>query len=74
MPSCYEREVFPVLTPLGVGPGQPFPYISGLSLSLGVFVRDPEGNEERFARVKVPEVLPRFVRVGAAGGWCRWRT
>src|SRR3954452_3609012 len=60
----FEREVYHVLTPLGVGPGQPFPYISGLSLSLGVFVLDPETEEERFARVKVPEVLPRFVRVG----------
>jgi polyphosphate kinase len=60
----FERQVFPVLTPLAVGPGQPFPYISGLSLSLGVFVRDPESGEERFARVKVPELLPRFLRVG----------
>ena len=54
-------EIFPVLTPLAVGPGQPFPYISGLSLSLGLFVRDPETGEERFARVKVPELLPRFL-------------
>ena len=46
-----------MLTPLAVGPGQPFPYISGLSLSLGVIVRDPETGEERFARVKVPEGL-----------------
>ena len=52
---------FPVLTPLAVGPGQPFPYISGLSLSLGLLVRDPEAGEERFARVKVPEGLDRFV-------------
>src|SRR5262249_42536608 len=56
-----------VLTPLAVGPGQPFPYISGLSLSLGVIVRDPESGEERFARVKVPEGLDRFVRVGERG-------
>jgi polyphosphate kinase len=63
----YERQVFPVLTPLAVGPGQPFPYISGLSLSLGVFVRDPESGEERFARVKVPELLPRFLQVGNRG-------
>ena len=53
-----------MLTPLGVGPGQPFPYISGLSLSLGVLARDPDSGEERFARVKVPEQLPRFVAVG----------
>ena len=60
----FDAEVYPVLTPLAVGPGQPFPYISGLSLSLGVFVREPDGGEERFARVKVPEVLPRFISVG----------
>ena len=60
----YQREIFPMLTPLGVGPGQPFPYISGLSLSLGVLARDPDTGEERFARVKVPEQLPRFVSVG----------
>ena len=55
-----------MLTPLAVGPGQPFPYISGLSLSLGVIVRDPDSGEERFARVKVPEGLPRFIAVGDA--------
>jgi polyphosphate kinase len=60
----YERDIYPVLTPLAVGPGQPFPYISGLSISLAVFVRDPENGEERFARVKVPEGLPRFLSVG----------
>src|SRR3954451_19201874 len=59
----YERHVYPVLTPLAVGPGQPFPYISGLSISLAVFARDPETGEERFARVKVPEGLPRFYAV-----------
>jgi polyphosphate kinase len=63
----FERQVFPILTPLAVGPGQPFPYISGLSLSLGIFVRDPESGEERFARVKVPEPLPRFLDVGDRG-------
>jgi polyphosphate kinase len=60
----FEREIYPVLTPLGVGPGQPFPYISGLSLSLGVLAVNPETGEERFARVKVPEGLDRFVAVG----------
>jgi polyphosphate kinase len=60
----YERDIYPVLTPLAVGPGQPFPYISALSISLAVFVRDPEDGEERFARVKVPEGLPRFYPVG----------
>jgi polyphosphate kinase len=63
----FAQEIYPVLTPLAVGPGQPFPYISGLSLSLGVTVRDPETGEERFARVKVPETLPRFVAVGGNG-------
>ena len=54
-----------MLTPLAVGPGRPFPYISNLSLSLGVFVRDPVSEVETFARVKVPkEVLPRFVPIG----------
>ena len=60
----FEQDVFPVLTPLAVGPGQPFPYISGLSLSLGVFAHDPVTEEERFARVKVPEPIPRFLSVG----------
>jgi polyphosphate kinase len=65
--EIFERDIFPVLTPLAVGPGQPFPYISALSISLAVFVRDPETNEERFARVKVPEGLPRFLPVGREG-------
>jgi polyphosphate kinase len=61
----FEREIYPVLTPLAVGPGQPFPYISGHSLSLGVLAADPGSGETRFARVKIPEGLDRFVRVGA---------
>ncbi len=60
----FEREIFPVLTPLAVSPGQPFPFISPLSLSLGILVRDPDSAEERFARVKVPEGLPRFLELG----------
>jgi polyphosphate kinase len=56
-------EIFPVLTPLAVDPGHPFPYISDLSLSLAVTVRDPESGERRFARMKVPPVLPRLVEV-----------
>ena len=60
----FEEQIYPVLTPLGVGPGRPFPYISNLSLSLAVWLRDPVTDDEGFARVKVPkEVLPRFVRV-----------
>jgi polyphosphate kinase len=61
----FRREIFPVLTPLAVGQGRPFPYISNLSLSLGVIVRDPLTGAESFARVKVPkEMLPRFVPIG----------
>src|ERR1700751_3994154 len=60
----YEEEIFPVLTPLAVGPGQAFPYISALSVSLAIFARDPETGEEGFARVKGPECLPRFCPVG----------
>jgi polyphosphate kinase len=67
----FEREIFPVLTPLAVGPGQPFPYISALSISLGLFVADPDSGEERFARVKVPEGLPRFFPVGRKGRFVR---
>lgn len=57
----FDEHIFPVLTPLAVDPGHPFPYISNLSLSLAVSVRDPETGEKRFARVKVPSNLDRFV-------------
>jgi polyphosphate kinase len=58
----FERMIFPALTPLAVAPGRPFPYISNLSLSLAVLVRDPVNDQTVFARVKVPtEILPRFV-------------
>ena len=57
----FEQRIFPVLTPLAVDPGHPFPYISNLSLNLAVIVRDPVTGERRFARVKVPDLLPRFV-------------
>lgn len=59
--ALFEREVFPVLTPLAVDPGHPFPYISNLSLSLAVEINDPEWEGSRFARVKVPKSLPRWV-------------
>jgi len=60
----FRRQIFPVLTPLAVGQGRPFPYISSLSMSLAVLVRDPVSGEETFARVKVPtEMLDRFVEV-----------
>src|SRR3954451_5944617 len=58
----FGEQIFPVLTPLAVGPGRPFPYISNLSLSLAVWLRDPISSHEMFARVKVPkEVVPRFL-------------
>jgi polyphosphate kinase len=57
----FEQRIFPVLTPLAVDPGHPFPYISNLSLNLAVSVRDPVADERRFARVKVPPLLSRFV-------------
>ena len=57
----FTDEIYPVLTPLAVDPGHPFPYISTLSLSLAVRMENPEDKEERFARVKVPPVLPRFL-------------
>src|SRR5213592_957890 len=64
----FRRQIFPVLTPLAVGLGRPFPYISNLSLSLAVLVRDPISDHTTFARVKVPkEMLPRFVEVDEAG-------
>jgi polyphosphate kinase len=59
--NYFEEQIFPVLTPLAVDPSHPFPHISNLSLNLAVVVKDPETKEELFARVKVPEVLPRFV-------------
>jgi polyphosphate kinase len=59
--ETFEERIFPVLTPLAVDPGHPFPYISNMSLNLGVMVRDPVEGERRFARVKVPDILPRFV-------------
>ncbi len=59
--DVFERRIFPVLTPLAVDPGHPFPYISNLSLNLAVRVRDPGTGARRFARLKVPPLLPRFV-------------
>ncbi|HZQ29408.1 MAG TPA: polyphosphate kinase 1 [Acidimicrobiales bacterium] len=59
--TVFDEKVFPVLTPLSVDPGHPFPHISDLSLNLAVMVRDAATGERRFARVKVPALLPRFV-------------
>jgi polyphosphate kinase len=71
--AYFRRNVFPVLTPLAVDPGHPFPFISNLSTSLGLFLSSPDSDERLFARVKVPEVLPRWVPLpdgqdGRAGG------
>jgi polyphosphate kinase len=64
----FHEQVFPALTPLVIGMGRPFPYISNLSLSLGVLLRDPESRSEIIARVKVPkELLGRFLPVGEGG-------
>ncbi len=64
----FHEQVFPALTPLVIGLGRPFPYISNLSLSLGVLLRDPESGTEIIARVKVPkELLGRFLPVGDNG-------
>ena len=64
----FHEQVFPTLTPLVIGLGRPFPYISNLSLSLGVLLRDPESGNEIIARVKVPkELLGRFLPVGQGG-------
>ena len=59
--DVFSKRIFPVLTPLAVDPGHPFPYISNLSLNLAVSVRDPGTGARRFARLKVPPLLPRFV-------------
>jgi polyphosphate kinase len=59
----FEEQIFPVLTPLAVDPGHPFPYISNLSLSLAVVMKHPETGKDLFARVKVPQVLPRFINI-----------
>src|SRR5262245_39961024 len=65
----FQKKIFPALTPLAVAPGRPFPYISNLSLSLAVLVRDPITDQTVFARVKVPtEILPRFVALKQSAG------
>lgn len=64
----FQNQVFPVLTPLAVDPAHPFPYISGLSLNLAVVLKNPDTGKEHFARVKVPPLLPRFVRIPGTSG------
>jgi polyphosphate kinase len=68
--SYFREVVYPVLTPLALDPGHPFPHISNLSLSLAIVIRDPKGNE-KFARVKVPDTLPRLVPVKRSSGGAR---
>lgn len=65
--KLFQDRIFPVLTPLAVDPTHPFPYISGLSLNLAVMVKNPTTQEEFFARVKVPEILPRFIATSKFG-------
>ena len=60
----FRDRIFPVLTPLAVDLGHPFPYVSDLSLNLAVVLRDPRDERELFARVKVPNTLPRWLRIG----------
>ncbi|ROQ37521.1 polyphosphate kinase [Frondihabitans sp. PhB188] len=63
MHDVFSNQIFPVLMPLAVDPAHPFPYISGLSLNLAVRVRNPKNEKQEFARLKVPQVLPRFVQL-----------
>jgi polyphosphate kinase len=65
----FLERIFPVLTPLAVDPGHPFPYISNLSLNLAVIVRDPSADERRFARVKIPPLLPGLVAMPDGKRW-----
>jgi polyphosphate kinase len=69
----FYKQIYPVLTPLGVDPAHPFPYISGLSLNIAVVFRKLEDGTEQFARVKVPPLLPRFVRIPGESGTGNYR-
>ncbi len=66
--QTFAQQIFPVLMPLAVDPAHPFPYISGLSLNLSVRVRNPKTGRQEFARIKVPQMLPRFLPLGADSG------
>jgi polyphosphate kinase len=68
----FQAQVFPVLMPLAVDPAHPFPYISGLSLNLAIRVRNARTSRQEFARLKVPPMLPRFVKVGSEGDRVRY--
>ncbi|MSV76591.1 MAG: RNA degradosome polyphosphate kinase [Actinobacteria bacterium] len=69
----FHNQIYPVLTPLGVDPAHPFPYISGLSLNVAVVFRKLDDGTEQFARVKVPPLLPRFVRIPGESGTGNYR-
>ncbi len=69
--AYFDDQVFPILTPLAVDPGHPFPYISDLSLNLGVRVRRPSEERARFARVKIPDQLDRLVKLSTPGSFLR---
>ena len=71
--AMFERTIFPVLTPLSVDVGHPFPFISNLSVSLGLILEDPESAEQAFARVKVPDSLPQWVRLETPAFKKAWR-
>jgi polyphosphate kinase len=64
--TYFEEQIFPVLTPLAIDPSHPFPFISNLSLNLAVVLRDSQSGDIRFARVKAPRILPRFLRLPEA--------
>lgn len=61
--SYYEQHIYPVLMPLAVDTAHPFPYISGLSLNLSIKIRNPKTGKQEFARLKVPQMIPRLIRV-----------
>ena len=61
--SYFKKQVFPILTPLGVDPGHPFPHISNLSFNVAVVIKNSKTKEEHFARIKIPDILPRFVKI-----------
>ena len=63
MDELFTERIYPVLTPLAVDPSHPFPYISGLSLNIGVLLRNPANEARQFARIKVPGILDRFIRL-----------
>ncbi|MDR1767095.1 MAG: RNA degradosome polyphosphate kinase [Propionibacteriaceae bacterium] len=64
MSELFDNEIFPILNPLAVDPSHPFPWISGLSLNLAIQMRNPKTNQVRFARVKIPDNVDRFVAIG----------